>query len=377
MGSVPHQQSPSQGNTLTSVTSRPTGAGALHLPPLAPSNTNLARKLSFDNNDHATLEMVANFRDIGRNHNDDAPRILNDTTTVAKLKHGNFFRSARLDNATASDVNVLKSIHGIRTVIDLRSELERKDCAHVSATFLSLAIEQEVASEMNPVRSRADSAEAEKEYFSHKAADDAGSIGSATPGGAQRCRYSIEFAGHEFRRNGVWKPLGVWQKCKVVAYMASKQKPKAVQMIGEEVICPKGLQGLYHDFADFCGREIVRALKLLAAPQNFPVLVHCTQGKDRTGLVVALALHCAGVPLPLILEDFERSQAGLDSQREIMVNEMRKTGLDPSFSDAPRDVLADTFRYIVEKHGSVESYLDGRDFGKDWRQRLRNNLVEN
>ncbi|KAJ3158228.1 hypothetical protein HDU86_002937 [Geranomyces michiganensis] len=333
---------------------------------------------------HPPLAKVANFRDVGRNYHLDVAEEPPADGRVCRLKIGNFFRSARLDDATAEDVDTLKSHHGIRTVIDLRSELERKECDHVASTFLFPAIEQEMTAELSPRRQSTSSSDEPSEggYFGTGAAcgneSETASIGSITPGGGHtRRRYSIEFAGHMFRRHGVWKPLTVWQKCKVIALIGSGQKPRAVAMIGQEVISPKGLVGLYRNFADYCGAEIVQALKIMSSSADkFPVLVHCTQGKDRTGMVVAMALHCAGVDLKYILRDFERSQAGLDSQRQVMVGEMAKTGLDPSFSDAPAPVLAETIAYIIDKFGSVDEYLERHGFTKDLREKLAANLLE-
>ncbi|KAJ3168272.1 hypothetical protein HDU88_001712 [Geranomyces variabilis] len=330
---------------------------------------------------HPQLTNVANFRDVGRNYHSDVKAVPPPDGNVCRLKVGNLFRSARLDDATAEDVDTLKSYYGIRTVIDLRSDLERKECSHVASTFLFPAIEQEMYSELSPVRAtacpEAEGEDAEAGYFTqHNNPSETASIGSVTPGGGTRRRYSIEFAGHTFRRQGVWKPLTVWQKCKVIALIGSGQKPRAVQLIGNEVISPNGLVGLYRNFADYCGAEIVQALKIMTVAENFPVLVHCTQGKDRTGMVVAMALHCAGVDVGSILRDFERSQVGLDSQREVMVGEMAKTGLDPSFSDAPAPVLAETIAYIVDRFGSVDEYLERHGFTKDMRDKLRDNLTE-
>ncbi len=39
------------------------------------------------------------------------------------------------------------------------------------------------------------------------------------------------------------------------------------------------------------------------------MLVHCTAGKDRTGIVVALVQAAIGVPLESIVEDYARSDA--------------------------------------------------------------------
>ena len=38
-----------------------------------------------------------------------------------------------------------------------------------------------------------------------------------------------------------------------------------------------------------------------------PALVHCTAGKDRTGLVIALALGAVGVADEVIADDYARS----------------------------------------------------------------------
>ena len=41
------------------------------------------------------------------------------------------------------------------------------------------------------------------------------------------------------------------------------------------------------------------------------VLVHCTAGKDRTGIVVALALLAVGVDRQAVVDDYARSEANL------------------------------------------------------------------
>ncbi|KAI8824046.1 protein-tyrosine phosphatase-like protein [Fimicolochytrium jonesii] len=332
---------------------------------------------SIPNPAESGLANVANFRDVGANYNRDIAGLGH--SELPALKEGNLFRSARLDDATAADVEVLKSKYGIKTVIDLRSDLERRECEHVASTFLFPAIEQEVNEELYPVGPNPlpppgfieAGSEEEKELQRRASLSSTRSKDSFR----RRTRHTIEFAGPKFRKQGVWKPLSLWQKTKVVALIAAGQKPRAVQMIGEEVIAPQGLIGLYKNFIDYCSDEIAQALKLLADADNYPVLVHCTQGKDRTGIVTAMALSCAGVPLEQIVTDFHRSQAGLDSQREVMVREMAKTGLAPVFSDAPAEVLRETFGYVAEKYGGVERYLDKAGVGKEVRERLRRNLV--
>ncbi|KAI9005356.1 hypothetical protein BC832DRAFT_485345 [Gaertneriomyces semiglobifer] len=91
------------------------------------------------------LENVANFRDVGENYNDDCKR----GSPILRTK--NLYRSARLDSASTTDVRTLVEEYGVKTVIDLRSDLERKECDHVASTFLVAAIEEEMKEELAPL----------------------------------------------------------------------------------------------------------------------------------------------------------------------------------------------------------------------------------
>jgi protein-tyrosine phosphatase len=53
--------------------------------------------------------------------------------------------------------------------------------------------------------------------------------------------------------------------------------------------------------------SIVAALRAIAEPDG-ATLVHCAAGKDRTGVVVALALSVAGVPREVIAADYAHTQ---------------------------------------------------------------------
>ena len=55
-------------------------------------------------------------------------------------------------------------------------------------------------------------------------------------------------------------------------------------------------------------KEICLALKLVADPHHHPILIHCTHGKDRTGVISALILACLGVPEEGILKDYSASE---------------------------------------------------------------------
>lgn len=58
-------------------------------------------------------------------------------------------------------------------------------------------------------------------------------------------------------------------------------------------------------------------------------------------LLIALALAAVGISEERIIEDYAKSREGLARVRQHMVQEMERDGLDPSFADAPPEVLTD------------------------------------
>ena len=89
---------------------------------------------------------------------------------------------------------------------------------------------------------------------------------------------------------------------------------------------------------DTGGREMQRWLRtVVAAFQDAlddPVMVHCTSGEDRTGVVVAALLHVLGVPHALIVEEY-------------------------LFSDG--EIHAEWIEQALTGIGSTESYFCGLD----------------
>jgi protein tyrosine/serine phosphatase len=60
----------------------------------------------------------------------------------------------------------------------------------------------------------------------------------------------------------------------------------------------------YHQLLEFGRDAFVTALRRLAEPDGTPSLVHCSAGKDRTGVLVAMLLDAAGVSRDAIVADY-------------------------------------------------------------------------
>ena len=54
-------------------------------------------------------------------------------------------------------------------------------------------------------------------------------------------------------------------------------------------------------------KEIQQIIKHVLNQSSLPCLIHCMSGKDRTGLVIAIILKAIGVPMNIIMEDYEMS----------------------------------------------------------------------
>ena len=75
----------------------------------------------------------------------------------------------------------------------------------------------------------------------------------------------------------------------------------------EEDRDPTDLTDHYVGYLATAGQNVAQALRVLADPDSGTTLVHCAAGKDRTGVVVALALSLAGVTREAVVEDYLRS----------------------------------------------------------------------
>jgi protein-tyrosine phosphatase len=50
--------------------------------------------------------------------------------------------------------------------------------------------------------------------------------------------------------------------------------------------------------------EYRQTVAIASEPDNYPLLLHCTSGKDRTGFAAALLLLAVGVPREIVIEDY-------------------------------------------------------------------------
>lgn len=177
----------------------------------------------------------------------------------------------------------------------------------------------------------------------------------------------------------------------------------AIAVLGKEVMTPRGLLGLGCDTLDASGPDIAAGLNIFleeppspavpaSTPENgtipkqgddkssspLPLLIHCTQGKDRTGLMVALVLLICKVPLDSIEYDYELTDAKLGQDPDEVLGrlaEIREMGLPDSFGKTFAGFVPGIVAHLDGKHGGLDTYLDGIGFGSEKRTRLRERLL--
>jgi protein tyrosine/serine phosphatase len=145
---------------------------------------------------------------------------------------------------------------------------------------------------------------------------------------------------------------------------------EAISILGREVMQPRGLVGLGFDSIDHCGPEIAEALRAYSTSENYPILSHCTQGKDRTGLIIALILSLLEVPNEAISHDYILSESELLPERESRMKEIRSIGLTEDFAGCPADWIGKMEWHLEEKYGGVRGYCRGIGFGDEEMDKL-------
>jgi protein tyrosine/serine phosphatase len=146
--------------------------------------------------------------------------------------------------------------------------------------------------------------------------------------------------------------------------MALGYRMQAISILGREVMQPRGLIGLGFDSLDHCGPEIAHALRAYSTVSKYPILIHCTQGKDRTGLIIALVLLLLKVPVTAISHDYVMSEGELEPEREGRLVEIKSIGLTEDFAGCPNDWIEKMEGHLNEKYGGVREYCRSIGFAE-------------
>lgn len=242
------------------------------------------------------MSLPVNFRDIGES--------INGRAGIHLLKTGVVYRSAR---PAGDSLPLLHDRYGINTIIDLRTDTERSQ---------------------------------------HDAVPHGeGSIASKI----------VDFNGRPYT-TALMKQLTYWQTLQLLGYYALGYRREAISILGEHVLAPRGLIGLAQDSLAHCTAEVKAVFNILTSDAA-PYLIHCTQGKDRTGLVFLLLLMLLDIPVNVIHQDYMASQKELNGEREQRLKEIQSIGLPDSFADCAEGWTKAVYEHIDTTYGGIREYL--------------------
>ncbi|PWY62529.1 tyrosine/serine protein phosphatase [Aspergillus eucalypticola CBS 122712] len=345
------------------------------------------------------FDNIINFRDVGRT--------INQLIGKRVLKEGILFRSARLDDASERDKRRLVDEFHISTVVDLRSSTEHQIATNKRLAELAAAAAASTESSTSSSSSTSSTESPERQTSTPPAPAPAPvpePTASATstdihlPDLPTVTRFPVSLTGKAFERTLLWR-LDWWNFFKVLALVASGYRPAAVQIVGQQVMSPRGLVGLGMDTLDSSYGEMKTLFDLFSSVTStststspadgsdenenkdsssaYPILIHCTQGKDRTGLIILLLLLLVAdvVPEEVMREDYLRSEGELVIEMEERMKEVRLLGLSEDYTKCPRHFVETIRAHLEERYGGVQGYLGTVGVGREQIERIREVLL--
>ncbi len=124
---------------------------------------------------------------------------------------------------------------------------------------------------------------------------------------------------------------------------------------------PRDLVTIYKHILDNTQEQVLRVLTTMLEEEAFPVLVHCTAGKDRTGVITALMLDLVNVPDVAIAEDYALTGQYLAPKLEKIRQGAAALGHDMSAFEplllSEPAAMIETLRHLDEIYGGAAAYL--------------------
>ena len=142
----------------------------------------------------------------------------------------------------------------------------------------------------------------------------------------------------------------------------------------------QSLEELYRLMLETSQEQIKLTIETLAQKDTFPCLLHCTIGKDRTGLIVALLLSLSNVNPATIADDYALSEQYLDPLFQSYRARAEQNGADIErlawMVHSRRETMLATLAYLEEHYGGVHNYLSSIGITDQHIESIHSQLVE-
>jgi len=137
----------------------------------------------------------------------------------------------------------------------------------------------------------------------------------------------------------------------------------------------------YLGYLEFGPDSWLRLFKILANKDSLPVVLHCTAGKDRTGVSTAFLLSILGVSRDLIEADYLLTNLDTSRQADFIESTVgypegydRKSMI--AAAGVPEEALKDFLDGVESKWGSAVGYLKEIGVTQEQMDAIRNNFLE-
>ena len=137
----------------------------------------------------------------------------------------------------------------------------------------------------------------------------------------------------------------------------------------------------YRGDLEFGPTSWLRLFGILADQENLPVVLHCTAGKDRTGVSTAFLLSVLGVNRDVIEADYLLTNLDTERQADFIESTVGyPDGYDResmiSAAGVPKDAMKDFLDGVESKWGSSVEYLKKIGVTEEQMEMVRKNFLE-
>jgi protein-tyrosine phosphatase len=125
----------------------------------------------------------------------------------------------------------------------------------------------------------------------------------------------------------------------------------------DSIQCVEFMQTANCKFATEFASQYRNFFSILLQPESYPVVFHCTAGKDRTGFAAAMLLSALDVDWDTVMNDYLLTNQYLRPQslmpqipKQAMPAFRQMIGVQPSYLNTAKEV-------IIQRYGSIDHYL--------------------
>ncbi len=121
----------------------------------------------------------------------------------------------------------------------------------------------------------------------------------------------------------------------------------------------------YREYATNYLPQLKALFRHISNPENLPILIHCSAGKDRTGVVTSLIQMVLGVSVETVMDDYLKTNGNLRAYTEDVFRQLSKLGyfgvpwkrLYIPLFDARADFLNAALEQIKEEFGAIDEWF--------------------